>query len=510
MITYNMITNDLLVKHSFTLTVASSVLLVFLLSRLLRKDATGKAQGCRPVAKRWQWDPVLGLDIVLAQIGALKGNYYLPWLIELHANMPKTFEINFFGKRQIYTSEPDNLKAMTATNFHDFGIEPMRRHTKGSMPFADKGISTVDGKDWEFSRFLLKPFFYREVYTSTDRIEPFADHLMALIPGDGESFNMQSLIQRWFLDLTTNFIFGKPMDALANPDRARITWAMLDVLKGGRMRAQFYMMMWAFNWTWWYKAVAEVHDFINVHIRETYKEIEEREQRIKDGLPVEPERTDLIWYMAWNLRDEELLRSQLCLVFVPNNDTTSIFISNCIWHLARHPEAWEKLRQEVLAHDDAPLTFEALRNMKYLQCVLNETHRLTPNNVTQIRVCLNDSVLPVGGGKDAKEPFFVRKGDVVSITKTVMYRDPEIWGNDAEEFKPERFDGRRVFWEFLPFGGGPRRCPAQMMVQTEAAYMLARLARVYRRIEARDPAPYTAVMRIGPSNKTGVQIAVYK
>ncbi|KAH7015467.1 cytochrome P450 [Ilyonectria destructans] len=500
----------MITEHNLPVLVAASAILAFLLSRLLRQNAKGKAEGCQPVARRWQWDPILGLDIVRAQIKALKGDYYLPWLINLHANMPKTFAINFFGKRQIYTSEPENLKAMTATNFHDFGIEPMRRHTKGSMPFADKGISTVDGKDWEFSRFLLKPFFYREVYTSTDRIKPFADHFMSLIPEDGESFNMQSLIQRWFLDLTTNFIFGKPMDALTHPDRARITWAMLDVLRGGRMRAQFYMMMWAFNWTWWYKAVAEVHEFINVHIKSTYKQLEEREQRVKDGLAVEPERTDLIWYMASNLRDEELLRSQLCLVFVPNNDTTSIFISNCIWHLARHPEAWEKLRQEVLDHGDAPLTFEVLRNMKYLNCVLNETHRLTPNNVTQIRMCLNDTVLPVGGGKDAKAPFFVRKGDVVSITKTVMYRDPEIWGKDAEEFRPERFDGRRVFWEFLPFGGGPRRCPAQMMVQTEAAYMLARLAKVYRRIEARDPAPYTAVMRIGPSNKTGVQIAVYK
>ncbi|KAH6891327.1 cytochrome P450 [Thelonectria olida] len=488
----------------------STVVVAFVLSKLLRSGSREKALGCEPVARKAQWDPVWGLDLVRAQINALKGDYYLPWLRGLHHGMPKTFSIKFFGRRQIYTSEPENLKAMTATNFHDFGIEPMRRHTKGSMPFADKGISTVDGKNWEFSRFLLKPFFYREVYTSTDRIKPFADRFMALIPGDGESFNMQPLIQRWFLDLTTNFIFGKPMDALTDPDRAKITWTMLDVLKGGRMRAQFYMMLWAFNWNWWYKAVYEVHDFVNVHIRSTYKEIEEREQRIKEGLPVGEERTDLLWYMAWHLRDEELLRSQLCLVIVPNNDTTSIFISNCVWHLARNPQAWAKLREEILAHGDEPLTFEALRNMKYLQSCLNETHRLTPNNVTQIRMCLNDTVLPVGGGKDEKSPFFVRKGDVVSVTKTVMYRDPDTWGADPDEFRPERFDGRRIFWEFLPFGGGPRRCPAQMMVMTEAAYMIARLAKEYSRIEARDPAPYTAVMRIGPSNKTGVQVAVYK
>ncbi|KAJ5669808.1 cytochrome P450 [Penicillium macrosclerotiorum] len=70
--------------------------------------------------------------------------------------------------------------------------------------------------------------------------------------------------------------------------------------------------------------------------------------------------------------------------------------------------------------------------------------------------------------------------------------------------------GHEVSHDVMTFKGGPRRCPAQWMVTTEASYMLARFAQVYRRIEPRDPAPYTAVMRIGPSNKTGVQIALYK
>ena len=104
----------------------------------------------------------------------------------------------------------------------------------------------------------------------------------------------------------------------------------------------------------------------------------------------------------------------------------------------------------------------------------------------------------------------MKKGDIVTVTKTVMYRDPDYWGADAESYRPERFDGLRGTWHFLPFGGGPRRCPAQMMVQIEAAYILARMSKVYTRIEARDDAPYTPVMRIGPSNKTGVKIALFK
>jgi cytochrome P450 monooxygenase len=178
-----------------------------------------------------------------------------------------------------------------------------------------------------------------------------------------------------FLDTTTDFIFGKPMDAMTYPERAQITWAMLDVLRGGRLRIQMSRFMWLLRWGWWLDAIRQVHDFVNEHIRKAYKDLEEREKRTKAGLSEEPERTDLIYYMASNLRDEEQLRSQLCLVFVPNNDTTSIFISNVIWHLARNPTCWEKVREEVLAH--GPLTFEALRGMKYVNAVLNESEYKT-------------------------------------------------------------------------------------------------------------------------------------
>lgn len=49
-----------------------------------------------------------------------------------------------------------------------------------------------------------------------------------------------------------------------------------------------------------------------------------------------------------------------------------------------------------------------------------------------------------------------------------------------------------------------------VMVQIESGYMLTRLAKAFRRIESRDPSAYKAVMRIGPSNVNGVQIALYK
>jgi len=111
--------------------------------------------------------------------------------------MPKTFSIRLMGMNWIFSIEPDILKAVYATNFEDFGVEPIRRHSKGAHPFADKGVNTTDGKDWEFSRFHIKPFFEREVYTSTERITPHAEGFLRMLPEDGVSFDVQPLLQRW-------------------------------------------------------------------------------------------------------------------------------------------------------------------------------------------------------------------------------------------------------------------------------------------------------------------------
>jgi hypothetical protein len=178
--------------------------LAFLASRLLRygkEDRDRIAKGCQPVRRYRQWDPIWGLDMVISQVRSLKQDRYFDWLSNLHAGMPKTFSIKYMGMRWIYSIEPDILKAVYASNKEDFGVEPIRRHTKGSMPFADKGVNTTDGEDWAYSRLLIKPFFERDVYTNTDRIEAHANRFLTLLPEDGETFDIQPLIQRWVSSL---------------------------------------------------------------------------------------------------------------------------------------------------------------------------------------------------------------------------------------------------------------------------------------------------------------------
>ena len=88
----------------------------------------------------------------------------------------------------------------------------------------------------------------------------------------------------------------------------------------------------------------------------------------------------------------------------------------------------------------------------------------------------------------------------------LMHRDPDLWGPDAEEFRPERWEHERPMWNFVPFGGGPRICPAHTMVDTECSYAIVRLLQRFKAVEPRDAEPYTPVMRVGPSNRNGCKV----
>lgn len=69
-----------------------------------------------------------------------------------------------------------------------------------------------------------------------------------------------------------------------------------------------------------------------------------------------------------------------------------------------------------------------------------------------------------------------------------MHRRKDIYGDDAEQFRPERWeeDGgrlqREVGWAYLPFNGGPRLCLGQDFALLEVSYALCRLVQVFSRI----------------------------
>ncbi|KAK4240413.1 cytochrome P450 [Achaetomium macrosporum] len=481
----------------------------YALSRLYdawQYDRKRREYGCPKMPHYKHREPILGLDFVYAMVSALKEDRFLPFCKDLFASQGcKAFTATFMGSRMVYTSESENMKAMSTSQWEEFGVQPIRLANGASLPFTLHGVSTTDPPMWEYSRNLIKPYFERSGYSNLSRLEMHVDNLIDLLPSDGSSFDFQPLVKRWFLDTSTEFLFGQSIHSLQDPDKAEVAWAMMDVQEGLRLRLQLGRLVRFHHDPKWLAKVELVHRFLDAHIDKTLAEVAKCKE---SGLP--SDRTDLLWVMANQLPDKLPLRSQLIGVWVPSNDTTSVLISNAIYALARHPHVVKKLRDEILEHapPGKPITWEQLRSLRYLRYVINETHRLYPNSLQMVRIALRDTTLPSGGGPAGTQPIFIRKGDIVHANRYLMHRDPDIWGPDAEVFRPERWKAERPMWRFVPFGGGPRICPAHVLVDTEASYVLLRVLQQFKEIVPRDDRPYAAVMRIGPSCKWGVHVAL--
>ena len=88
--------------------------------------------------------------------------------------------------------------------------------------------------------------------------------------------------------------------------------------------------------------------------------------------------------------------------------------------------------------------------------------RLYPVVPGNARCAEVDTILPRGGGDDGQSPLFVPKGQSVQWSLYTMHRRKDFYGEDAEDFKPERWETLRPGWEYLPFNGGPRICIGRM------------------------------------------------
>lgn len=134
--------------------------------------------------------------------------------------------------------------------------------------------------------------------------------------------------------------------------------------------------------------------------------------------------------------------------------------------------------------------------------------RLYPIVPFNLREAIRDTYLPVGGGPDGKSPLFVAKGEEVMFSLYTMHRDPEVFGVDAHEFRPERWEKIRPGWAYLPFNGGPRVCIGQQFALTEAGYTTVRLMQEFEKIDSRDPNPWVEELKLTLSSANGTQVSL--
>ena len=94
--------------------------------------------------------------------------------------------------------------------------------------------------------------------------------------------------------------------------------------------------------------------------------VSQREETPRKRLSVLHELVDLS-------QDPLFIRDQLISLFLPLHDATPVGISYLFLQMSMAPKVYAKLRAEVLEVGDVTLTFEVLKSMKYVQCVIKES-----------------------------------------------------------------------------------------------------------------------------------------
>lgn len=178
-----------------------ALVIIYVLSVLFRKSSqqlrfykAARQHGCKPARHYPNWDPFLGIDLFVRLRRADYHGNRSEASVELHKQYGRTIEMKAFGPAYILTAEPQNIQAIAATKFTDFGVGP-RRGDIGA-PFLDRGVFTEDGDFWKHSRALIRPTFSRNEIADLGNFEHHVGRFLSLIPRDSRTFDLQPLAKR--------------------------------------------------------------------------------------------------------------------------------------------------------------------------------------------------------------------------------------------------------------------------------------------------------------------------
>ena len=396
-----------------------------------------------PALQLWQWvrNPLEVMERNAAEFGGM-------------------FTMRWAGlKTIVMVSDPE---AMQTTLTNPALIAPGESNEIARPLVGDRSVILMSGEEHQRRRKLLMPPFHGDRLVSYGQIiTKITDQVFAQI-GSNQAFNVRETTQEITLRVILQVVFGLyEGDRLELLKQRLVTRLEVSATKLGALFIflPFLRQNWG-DWSPWGQVMRKQRLCDEL----IYAEINERRSH------PDPARIDILNLLLatqdedGNYLGDVDLRDELMTLLFAGHETTASSLAWALYWVHRFPDVYAKLMSELQSLGDRPDPM-AIFKLPYLTAVCNETLRINPVAMTTFSRKVKTPVEISGQMLDA--------GTEVLASIYLTHQREDLYP-EPKKFRPERFLERQFSpYEFVPFGGGSRRCLGMALAQFEMKIILA-------------------------------------
>ncbi|KAK4798815.1 hypothetical protein SAY86_031141 [Trapa natans] len=392
-----------------------------------------------------------------------------------------------FGKRFIFWNGTEPRMCLTET---DLIRELLTKHStssgrswlqrQGTKHFIGGGLLMANGTDWYHQRHLAFPAF------SGDKLKRYAQYMVELtekmirdlesaVRGGQTEFEVGQYMTQLTADIISRFEFG------SSHAKGKQIFHLLEVLQSRCAEASRHFCLPGSRF-FPSKYNREIRSLKMEMERLLMEVIQSRRDCVEAGRCSSTSYGDDLLGMLLNEMQNkrigqggaefcvnmQLIMDECKTFFFAGHETTAVLLTWTMMLLASNTSWQEKVREEVVrVCGGEPIRTDHLSKLSMLSMVINESMRLYPPALILPRVAFEDIKLG---------DLLIPKGLSIWIPVLAINHSEELWGKDANEFRPDRFSSKSyVPGQFMPFAMGPRNCIGQSFAMMEAKIILAML-----------------------------------
>jgi cytochrome P450 len=376
-------------------------------------------------------------------------------------------EVIGFGDQFIFVNHPEGIQQLLTQDRQQFFASGKENAILKPL-LGEYSIVMLEGNPHRKRRKLLLPPFHGERMQAYGKlIWDLTDKIFAQLPVN-QTFTARKITQEISLQVILEAVYGLYEEEKSQKLKYLLT-KVTDVFSSPLSSALLF-----FDWlqkdlgAWspWGNFLRQQREIDNL----IYSEIAERRAKGYEN------RNDILSLMM-SARDESgdpmsdcELRDELMTLMFAGHETTATAMAWALYWIHRLPEVRQKLLAEIesLGSNPEPM---AIAKLPYLTAVCQETLRIYPVAMLTFPRVVTEPIELLGY---QLEPGMILMGCIY-----LAHQREDVYPNH-QEFKPERFLEKQYSqYEFLPFGGGARRCIGEALAQLEMKLVLANILSNY-------------------------------